>query len=70
VDEEVALFTMLGVDVLVVKNAGGDMSRSKLDAARAMGMPVVMIKRPARPIGPIVASVAEALDWVADFAQD
>lgn len=70
IQEEIELFKRLQIDVLVVKNAGGDMSRSKLDAARELGLPVVMIRRPARPDGPIVSSVKKAMDWVADYAQD
>lgn len=68
IEEEIGLFQKLGIDVLVVKNAGGAMSRSKLDAARALSMPVLMINRPKRPDGPIVDSVADALDWVAAHA--
>ena len=64
VSDEVALFAMLGVDWLIVKNAGGDASRSKLDAARQLGLRVGMIARPAQPDALRVASVAEALDWV------
>ncbi len=44
VEDEVALFRELGVDWLVVKNAGGVASRSKLDAARQLGIPVAMIR--------------------------
>lgn len=64
VEDEVALFTKLKIDWLVVKNAGGDMSRSKLDAARQMGMPVLMINRAQRPVGPKVATVGAALEWL------
>lgn len=65
VADEVALFSRLGVDVLIVKNAGGVASRTKLTAACHLGIPVLMIARP--PVGdwPIVSTVAEALDWVA-----
>jgi precorrin-6A/cobalt-precorrin-6A reductase len=64
IEDEVRLFTELNVDWLVVKNAGGDMSRSKLDAARQLGMPVLMINRTAPPDGPIVATVDAALEWL------
>lgn len=65
VADEVALFSRLGVDVLIVKNAGGVASRTKLTAARQLGIPVLMIARP--PVGdwPVVSTVTEALDWVA-----
>jgi precorrin-6A/cobalt-precorrin-6A reductase len=63
VEDEVALFSRLGVDWLVVKNAGGVASRTKLTAARQLGIPVLMIARP--PLGDwtCVDSVAAALDW-------
>lgn len=64
VEEEVDLFKRLRVDWLVVKNAGGEAPRSKLVAARLLGIPVVMIERPKPPEATRVASVAQALDWV------
>lgn len=63
--EEVAFFTQEAVDWLVVKNAGGARSRSKLDAARQLGLPVVMQRRPALPDAPVVRSVADCLAWLA-----
>lgn len=65
---EVALFEALGVTHLVVKNAGGVGGRAKLDAARALGLPVVMIKRPDLPdVGDeaMLTSPQEAVLWVA-----
>lgn len=61
-DEE-SLFKALGVDVLVVKNAGGVASRTKLDAACALGLLVLMIKRPPPPDATILNSTQEALAW-------
>jgi len=68
VGDEVALFQNLGVDWLVVKNSGGQASRSKLDAARLLGLKVAMIRRPDSPAGPRVCSVAAALAWVDGLA--
>lgn len=62
--DEIDLFKRLSVDWLVVKNAGGAASRSKLDAARVLGLPVLMLNRPNQPGGRSVASVQEALAWV------
>lgn len=64
VEDEVALFGALGVDYLVVKNAGGVPSRTKLTAARQLGIPVLMIARPAQGDWPVVETVDEALKWV------
>ncbi len=65
VADEVALFERLGVDWLVVKNSGGAASRSKLDAARELGLPVALIARPEQPPGQKLSSIEQALDWVA-----
>lgn len=39
------------IEVLVTKNAGGSATRAKLDAARALGIEVVIVSRPALPDG-------------------
>ena len=62
--DEVALFKRLKIDWLVVKNAGGAASRTKLSAARELGIPVAMIARPAPPVGARVESTGQAMDWV------
>lgn len=63
-EAERSLFTSLGVDLLVSKNAGGPTS-GKLVAARDLGLPVVMIDRPRMPDAARVETAAAALDWVA-----
>ncbi|MCP3969337.1 MAG: cobalt-precorrin-6A reductase [Rhodobacteraceae bacterium] len=62
--DEVELFGRLGVDWLVVKNAGGDPGRSKLLAARQLGIKVAMMRRPPEPQATILRSVKQALTWV------
>ena len=63
--EEKALFQKLGVDWLVVKNSGGAASRSKLDAARLLGIKVALINRPPQPAKTTkFETEAEALKWV------
>jgi precorrin-6A/cobalt-precorrin-6A reductase len=61
---EAALFRKLGIDWLVTKNAGGQASRAKLDAARHLGLPVAMIARPPQPDCETVSSVDAALNWI------
>ena len=65
VADEIALFRRLGVDWLVVKNAGGQASATKLTAARELGIPVLMLARPAPGDWHRVETVAGALEWVA-----
>ncbi len=52
------------IDLIVAKNAGGDGARAKLTAARELGLPVILIERPAMPRRTEVTSVAEALAWL------
>ena len=62
---EHALLREHRIDVLVTKNSGGAMTRPKIDAAAALGIPVVMIDRPALPAGVhTVGTVEEALAWL------
>ena len=63
--DELRLLREHGIDALVTKNSGGDMTRPKLDAAAALGVAVVMVDRPALPTGvATVTTVADAADWV------
>ena len=52
------------IDVLVTKASGGEATAAKLEAARLLRLPVVMVRRPSAPVGPSVDSVAAAVDWV------
>jgi len=64
-DDELALLREHRIDCLVTKNSGGDMTRPKLDAATTLGVPVVMVDRPALPAGlATVGDVADAAAWV------
>ncbi len=65
VDGERELMREHGIDALVTKNSGGDMTRAKLDAAAELGVPVIMVRRPALPTGVrVVHSVDAALAWL------
>ncbi len=64
VADEQELLTRHKIDVLVSRLSGGDATKAKIDAARALGLPVVMIKRPPLAPGPHAATVDEALIWL------
>ena len=61
-DSERALLRRERIDVVVSKNAGG--RREKLDAAAALGIPVIMVRRPSKPPAPVAATVQEMLTLV------
>lgn len=69
-EHERTLFRQHGFDVLVTKNAGGAASRPKLDVARELGMPVLMVDRPATEVAAQqVFHEAEAVRaWLEDHA--
>jgi precorrin-6A/cobalt-precorrin-6A reductase len=53
-----------GIEVVVCKNAGGMGASAKLHAARALGLPVIMIDRPALPARREVHGVADVMRWL------
>jgi precorrin-6A/cobalt-precorrin-6A reductase len=57
------------IDVVATKDSGGAHTSAKLDAARERGLPVVVVRRPPRPRVPTVATVHDALAWLARAAQ-
>jgi precorrin-6A/cobalt-precorrin-6A reductase len=57
-----ALMEQHGIEVLVTKNSGG--TDGKLAAARALGLPVIMVDRKPAPSGQTVAEASAALAWL------
>jgi precorrin-6A/cobalt-precorrin-6A reductase len=53
-----------GIEVVVTKNAGGAATFGKIAAARALGLPVVMVARPPKPDALTVESVDAGLAWI------
>jgi precorrin-6A/cobalt-precorrin-6A reductase len=68
VEGDMRLLREHGVELVVCKNAGGSGAVAKLVAARALGLPVVMVDRPALPSRHEVVTVAAVLDWLAHAA--
>lgn len=51
------------IDFIVSRNSGGAGAYGKIAAARALSLPVIMVRRPPPP-GPALARVADALAWL------
>ncbi|WP_238066975.1 cobalt-precorrin-6A reductase [Pseudomonas shirazica] len=62
IEDERALFQRRKIDVLISKNSGSVATEPKLDVARELGIPVLILKRPALP------DVDRAFDSPADLA--
>ena len=64
IDGEVALLRQHRIDAVVTKNSGGGATAAKVAAARTLGLPVVMVRRPPAPAGPVVAAPEAAVRWL------
>lgn len=58
-EDEIALLQRHGIDLIVSKNSGGLSSVGKINAARKIGIDVVLIERPHLPDVPSAKSVEE-----------
>lgn len=63
-EDDLALLRKHRIDLVVSKNAGGTGARAKIDAARELGVEVLMIDRPSLPERLELHSVDDAMDWL------
>lgn len=69
VDDERSLMREHAVDALVTKDSGGTYTAAKLTAARELSVPVVVVRRPAPPVGLVeVPTVPDVLTRLAEVA--
>jgi precorrin-6A/cobalt-precorrin-6A reductase len=59
-----ALFAAHGIEIVVAKNSGGAATYGKIAAARSLGLPVVVLRRPALPAVPAVETIEDAVAWL------
>lgn len=64
VDSERVLLQDYRIGAIVSKNSGGNATYAKIIAARELGIPVVMVRRPPMPPGMRVGNVDSALRWL------
>ncbi|NVZ56444.1 cobalt-precorrin-6A reductase [Pseudomonas edaphica] len=68
IEDERALFERRGIDVLISKNSGSAATEPKLEVARELGVPVLVLKRPVLAgVDRELLSPAETIDSLADF---
>ncbi len=64
-EAERALMEREAIDIVVTKNSGGSATYPKIAAARALGLPVIVVARPEKPTGvQEVATADEAFAWL------
>ncbi|MEO8317626.1 MAG: precorrin-6A/cobalt-precorrin-6A reductase, partial [Bradyrhizobium sp.] len=68
IDGDLALLRDHGITHVVTRNAGGEGARAKLDAARWLGLPVIMIDRPILPERKVAQSVDQIMRWLTHSA--
>ena len=62
--DERELLRQHAIDVVVAKNSGGAATYGKIAAARALGIGIIMLRRPVEPEAPAVETVDEAIAWL------
>jgi precorrin-6A/cobalt-precorrin-6A reductase len=68
-DGDLALMRARGIEWVVARNAGGDGARAKIDAARVLTLPVIMIARPELAERPRVETIEDVLHWLGHEAR-
>ncbi len=59
-----ALMEAHRIEVVIAKNSGGNAAYGKIAAARAIGVAVIMLRRPPAPAAPTVETVEDVIGWV------
>ncbi|WP_374216271.1 cobalt-precorrin-6A reductase [Frankia sp. R82] len=56
------LLRRYAIDVVITKDSGGPMTAAKLTAARELGLPVILVDRPATPPGIDLVNIVDSVD--------
>ncbi|MDA9503013.1 cobalt-precorrin-6A reductase [Bradyrhizobium sp. CCBAU 11357] len=68
-DGELNMLRTRGIAWIVARNSGGDGARAKIDAARGLGLPVIMISRPQLPERRRAERVTDVMRWLGHSAR-
>jgi precorrin-6A/cobalt-precorrin-6A reductase len=52
------------IDLIIAKNSGGTATHGKIVAARGLGLPVMLLRRPPLPPADTAGSIDQAIAWV------
>ena len=63
--DELALMKRERIEALVTKNSGGGATYAKIEAARALGIEVVIVRRPRPPEAETVHDLDAVMSWIA-----
>ncbi|MEA5488315.1 MULTISPECIES: cobalt-precorrin-6A reductase [Pseudanabaena] len=63
-EQERQLLRDYRIQAIVSKNSGGNATYAKIVAARELGIPIIMVQRPAMPEGEKVTSIEAAIAWL------
>lgn len=69
-DGDIALMQQHGIELVVSKNSGGAGAYAKIEAARRLGLPVLMIDRPQVPPRQETHEIAQVIEWLAHAGTD
>jgi precorrin-6A/cobalt-precorrin-6A reductase len=67
-DDERHLLEQEEIDVIVTKNSGGDATYAKIEAARMLSLPVILIRQPARADVPTFHDLEKLLHFISGLA--
>ena len=63
--DELALMKRERIEALVTKNSGGRATYAKIEAARALGIEVVIVRRPPAPEAEALHDLDSVVAWIA-----
>ena len=63
-DDEIALMRDEKITMLVTKNSGGEATYPKIEAARSLGVEVIIVRRPKPPENRTVYNLDDAMAWI------
>ncbi len=69
-EDELRLLRDFSINLVVTKNSGGAATRAKIEAARILRIPVVMIACPAKHTGITFTTISEVIDQVTQLTLD